>query len=284
MRHHDYLRPRSLDAALALLAAHPGALLIAGGTDLVLLLRDPRSRPPAVISLRSVPELKGRSCDGETRIGAGETIHDLLRDPELRRACPVLVQAAARLGSPQVRSVATVGGNLANASPCADTATPLLVHEAELILRSAAGVRRVPLDRFFVGPKATCLTGGEILEAVVLPPAAPGTHATFLKHGRVGMDLAVTSLCVRLDLEGTRCQRARVAAGSVAPTPVRLRAAERALEGQTITPAVIAAAVEAARDEVAPISDVRASADFRRHLVGVFLQRAVARLLEGVRS
>ncbi|MFQ5844440.1 MAG: FAD binding domain-containing protein, partial [Planctomycetota bacterium] len=184
-----------------------------------------------------------------------------------------------RLGSPQIRNVATVGGNLCRAAPGADLAPPLLVHEARVRLRGAAGSRDLPLEEFMLGPGETCLGPGEVLGAVLLDPPPAGARTVFLKKGRVRMDLSLVSVAVLLELEGKRCRRARVAAGSVAPTPLRLRRVEALLEGRPITPAVAAEARAAAAAEVAPITDVRATESYRRRIAGVFVERALSRLL-----
>jgi carbon-monoxide dehydrogenase medium subunit len=279
MKHYDYFRPTSLAEALALSAGTDAAAFVAGGTDLMVRIRDRRAAPGALISLRSIPELRGVSSGGETRIGAATTIGDIARDPSLAERYPVLVEAALRVGGPQIRNAGTVGGNLCNASPCADTALPLLVLEARLALASARGNREVRLEDFFRGPRATCLDPAEIVTHVVLPAQPPGARAVFLKKSRVMMDLAVASVCVLLEMDGDRCAKARVAAGSVAPTPVRLTEAESILEGKRLSDDVIAAAAAAAERAVSPITDVRSTADYRRHIVGVFTKRAIAALL-----
>jgi carbon-monoxide dehydrogenase medium subunit len=279
MTHCEYHRPRSLGEALDLKAAVPGARVVAGGTDLMVRLRSGELAPGALISLRSIPELAGVREDGAVSIGAATTFTDLIADPTVARGWPVLVEAAGRVGSRQIRNVGTVGGNLANASPCADSAPPLLVHEARVRLESVRGRRELPLHELFAGPGATALAADEILTAVILPPPVPGARAAFLKKGRVKMDLAVASVAVLLVMEGELCRKARISAGSVGPTPLRLPEAEAALEGATLTPERVAEAAGIARRGVAPITDVRSTADYRRQVIGVFVKRAVSRLL-----
>jgi CO/xanthine dehydrogenase FAD-binding subunit len=275
----EYHRPRSLKEALELKAAVPGARVIAGGTDLMVRLRGRELAAPALISLRSIPELAGIREDGGLRIGAATTFTDLVADPAVARGWPVLVEAAGRVGSRQIRNVGTVGGNLANASPCADSAPPLLVLEAGVRLERAGGSRELPLRDLFVGPGATAMSADEILTEVILPRPERGARAVFLKKGRVKMDLAVASVAVLLVMDGDLCRKARVAAGSVGPTPLRLPEVEAALEGATLTPERVAEAAGIARRGVAPISDVRSTADYRRQVIEVFVRRAIGQLL-----
>jgi CO/xanthine dehydrogenase FAD-binding subunit len=279
MRGYQYHRPGSLVEAFRLAGANPGARFIAGGTDLMVRIRQRLLQPHALISLRGVPELRGIQL-GElgVRVGAGTTISEILEHRALREAWPVLGQAARRMGSTQIRNAATLGGNLCNASPCADMAGPLLVLEATLRLQGARGTREVPIHGFFVGPGATCMRPGELLSDVLVPPRLPGERSLFVKKGRVRMDLALCSVTVRVQLEGSTCKLARLAAGSVGPVPLRLRAAEACLEGKALGEAAIEAAAEAAMREVTPISDVRASADYRRAIVGAYLRRALREL------
>ncbi len=275
----EYHRPHSLGEALELKAAVPGARVIAGGTDLMVRLRSRELAPPALISLRRIPDLAGvREEQGGARIGAATTFTDLLADPIVARDYPVLAQAAGRVGSRQIRNAGTVGGNLANASPCADSAPPLLALGARVRLERSGGSRELPLEDFFLGPGAAALEADEILTAVLLPPPEPGARAVFLKKGRVKMDLAVASVAVLLVVEGDTCRRARVTAGSVGPVPLRLREVEALLEGAVPTPERVAEAAEVAMRSVTPITDVRGAADYRRRIVGVFLKRALGSL------
>ena len=282
MTRYDYFRPSSLAEALRLKAEVGDARFIAGGTDLMVRIRGREVRPAALISLRNIGEIAGVTAGGGARIGAATTIADIARNAELCDLYPVLVQAARRVGGPAIRNAGTVGGNLCNASPCADTALPLLVLDARLEIESARGRREIPLAELFRGPRVTSLGADEVVTQVVLPAANPGARAVFLKRGRVMMDLSVASVAVLLELEGDTCAKARIAAGSVAPTPFRLGEAEKILTGRRLTADVVAQACEAAMRGVSPITDVRSTADYRRHLVGVFLRRAVFGLLGGV--
>jgi len=280
----DYHRPTTLDEAWTLAARTPGARFIAGGTDVMVRIREGKVRPPALISLRAIADLRRSDLGAPIVIGAGVRLADLAASRDLERALPVLVQAARRVGSVQIRNAATLGGNLCNASPCADTAPPLLALDARVELASAAGMREVSLSEFFVGPRASILQPGEILRAVVVDPIGPAVRGSFLKKGRVQMDIALASVAVVLELDGRRCVRARVAVGSLGPRPMRLPTVERVLGGASIDAGVLAAARAAAEAEVRPISDVRAGADYRRHLAGVLLERGVRTILDGAPS
>jgi len=284
MSRYAYHRPRSLEEAWRLKEAEPDARYVAGGTDLMVRIKDGTVHPRALISLRSIPELAGITVNGGLRIGAGTCIADIVAHSQVRADWPVLADACRALGSPQIRNVATIGGNLANASPCADTATPLLVLDARVELAGPRGRRTVPLTEFFRGPGETCRTPEEVVSAVFVerPPAVART--LFVKQGRVKMDLAVASVSVRLDLDGGRCRTVRVAAGSVAPTPVRLREVEAVLEGQAPSPGLFAEAQRLAASAVAPITDLRSTAEHRRTLVGVFVRRALEALTGGAPS
>jgi carbon-monoxide dehydrogenase medium subunit len=275
-----YHRPTTLREAWRLLAEQPGAALLAGGTDLLVQLRARELRPPAVVSLRAIPELAGVTAEpgGGLRLGAATPVAELLRHPTLPRRYPLLAQALRVMASPQIRNVATLGGNLCNASPCADTAPPLLAHEARVVLRSARGRRELPLTEFFRGPGETACRPGELLAAVRLPKPPAGARVLFHKQRRVHLDLALASLAVLLQLRGTTCRRARLAAGSVGPTPLRLLDVERLLEGRTLTAALAAEAGALAARSVSPITDVRSTAEWRRHIVEVRVRRALVEL------
>jgi carbon-monoxide dehydrogenase medium subunit len=275
-----YYKPLTLDDALELKSKLPESALIAGGTDLMVKIRNGEARPSELISLRSIPELRGIEENGVTRIGAMTTISELLEHPALGTRYPVLAEAAARHSGPQIRNVATVGGNLCNCSPCADTATPLLVLDARARLVSAEGSRELPLHELFRGPGETCLSQGEILSDILLDPPDENAVATFMKKGRVHMDLAVASCAVLLEIEGDTCRKARIAAGSVAPVALRLTKAEELLEGSTITREILEQVEEIAAQSVSPITDIRATEEYRRRIVGVYTRRAIERLTD----
>ena len=284
MKHFTYYKPRSLDEVWELKRKTPDALFIAGGTDVIVSIKNREIHPQALISLRSIPGLDSIDTGQVARIGALSTISDILHNPELKKDFPVLVEAARSLGSVQIRNVATIGGNLCNCSPCADMALPLLVMEAKVRLQTAQEKREIPIDEFFKGPGESCLASEEILTDILLEPPQKNTKTSFLKKGRVKMDLAVASVAVRLEMQGKKCRKARVAAGSVAPVPLRLLKVETALEGEALTQKHAAEAQRLAEDNVIPITDIRSTEEYRRQITGVLVKRAIERALEWSRA
>lgn len=286
MKRIDYHRPRSLAEALELRGGIEGARWVAGGTDLLVQIKGGAPAPAALISLRSLPELAGIDLAEGGRIGAGTTLAEILEHEGLRARYPVLVQAVERMACAQIRNTATIGGNLCNASPCADTAPPLLVLGARVRILGPSGERELhirerelPIEELFTGPGETALAAEEILAEIRLPPPAEGSRAVYRCRGRVGVDLSIASVAVLLELEGETCRRARIAAGAVAPTPLRLPEAEAVLAGSAVTAERAARAGEIASGAVAPISDVRAGLDYRRWITGVLLRRAIAEIM-----
>lgn len=283
MNRVDYYKPSTIDEAWKLKKRIPAARFIAGGTDVLVQMRKRVMAPPALISLRSIRELSGIDVARGTRIGAATTIAELLRHPLIATEYPILAEAAKRLGSMQVRNVATIGGNLANCSPCADTAVALLVLDARVRLRGPKKAREIPIKEFFLGPGKSCLASSEILTDIFLdPPSARASakpRVVFMKKGRVRMDLAIASLAVLFELDGDTCTKARIAAGSVAPVPLRLLEVEKLFEGRQITGETAKEARELAMKTVSPITDIRSTAEYRREIVGVYMQRAVETLM-----
>ncbi len=279
MRQFDYLRPKSLKEALQQKKTIAGAKFISGGTDLLVQIKNRELQPPALISLRSIPELASIEINGGARIGALATISDIIQHNELGLNYPVLLEAARRLGSVQIRNVATVGGNLCNCSPSADMALPLLVLEAKVRLRTAKARREIQISEFFKGPGKSCLSSDEILTDILLDPPHQKAKATFLKKGRVKMDLAIASLAVLLEMERGKCRKARIAAGSVAPVPLRLYKVEDLFEGAAISKDLVSKAQQLASEIVSPITDIRATEEYRRQIVGVYVRRGFEKIL-----
>ena len=275
---HGYYRPNTLDEAFSIAAENPGARYIAGGTDLLVQMRNGQPVPPTLISLRGLPELNGIEPTSRIRIGAGVPLSDVQVHPALTESFPALVASIASLGSPQIRNVATIGGNLANASPAADTAPPLLVYGASVELRDAQGAREVALKDFFLGPGQTSLRPDEILSAILVDRPAEGTRSVFLRKGRVTMDLPIASVAALGERAGATHTSIRLAAGSVAPVPLRLIRSEEVVEGTELGNGARTLAMETAHDEVSPITDQRATADYRRHLTSVLVGRALQTL------
>lgn len=279
-----YHRPRSLEEAICLKGECPEARFIAGGTDIMPRMRAGTERPRVLISLRNVEELRGIEVGEEIRIGAATTVSEILAHPDLAEACPVLVDAARPFACVQVRNVATVGGNLCNASPAADLAPPLLVLQVTASIQGPGGLRKVPLEELFLGPGRTCLAGEDVLVSVEFPRPGRRTGSSYRRMGRVGMDIALAGVAVFLEMNKRECRTARVAAGAVAPRPLRLEGAESILSGAVLDRDRIERAALFASREVSPITDVRAGGDYRGRLAGILLKRAVEDAVGGLRD
>lgn len=290
MRPFDYYAPQTLDEAVALLHQMPDARPVAGGTDIVVQMKEARTKfpyPQMIVSLDRIGELKGidfSEKDG-LRIGAATTMADIAASPLVRGRYQALAEGAGVVGSWQTMNMGTIGGNVCNAAPSADTAPPLLVFEAQAVIVGPAGRRTMPLNDFFRGPGLTALGSGELLAELRLPVPPEGTTSAYVRHTpRKQMDIAVVGVGVALTIAGGNISRARVALGAVAPTPIRTPKAEAALEGQPPSDATFARAAEAAAAASSPIADVRGSAEFRRHLVKVMTVRMLAKAAERARG
>jgi CO/xanthine dehydrogenase FAD-binding subunit len=273
----------SIDDACASLAAQPDALVLAGGTDLMVEVNRGVRTIDHVVVLDRIPELRGWSLEGDRAdvvcLGAGTTCADLA-EPNLASLVPALAQAARTVGSPQIRNVATLGGNLATASPAGDTLPVLTALDAEIELQSTGGARRLPMDEFVTGVKANALIPGELITAIRVP-VLDGPQE-FLKVGtRNAMVIAVTSLALVVDRPGCNV---RVALGSVAPVPLRAVEAEVLVserldfEGMTSPDSdLVDRFADLVADAAQPIDDHRSSAAYRRHAVRVLARRAILR-------
>ncbi len=257
---------------------------LAGGTDLLVSMKEKGFRPEVLVDLKGIAELKGIAPDGDRRlsIGATTTLHEVETSERVRKICPVLAETVGQIGSMQVRNRGTIGGNVGNGSPAADSARALLILDAEMEIASSSGKRAVPIESFFAGPGETAIRRGEILQRILVPSLKPGTRTASIKYGpRRAMDCAVASVAVALTFDPSGiCRAARIALGSVAPTPIRARQAEALLVGEEITQNRLEKAAEAAQSEVQPITDVRASAGYRIHMVEVLVRRAIQQALE----
>lgn len=276
-----YLAPRRLDEALQAMA-DGDATVLCGGTDLAPQTESGLRRYQSkLLNIRRIAGLGGIAAEGdEVCIGATTTISEIRRDSGLARIAPALAEAAEHFASEQIRNAASVGGNICNASPAGDMIPPLLVLGASVELAcwqdGAVQTRRVPLERFFVAPGKNVKRPEELLTAVVFARPASDFVARFRKSGpRPALEISTVSVAFGARVAGGRLSEVRVAMGSVAPTPLRARHVEAALEGQPLAAATIAAAVASTGDDVKPIDDVRASAWYRRHLVRVFLEEVL---------
>ncbi len=273
----EFITPASpAEAVRALRAAAGRAAYLAGGTDLLC----GREWPEVVVNVRGL--LDGLRLDGDDVVlGASATLGAIEDWPELDGRDGGLLGACLReFGSRHVRNMATLGGNLAHAVPSADLAPPLLALGARCEIAGADGTRTVPLEKFFTGPRQTVL-GGDLLTAVRFPAAPPGARGAFMKVCHNPGAIAHVNVAVLLVLDGKTVSAARIALGAVAPTPLRAREAESHLEGQPAEAQHLRRAAELAAAAAQPISDQRASAEYRRHLCGVLTRRALERCLKG---
>lgn len=268
--------PRDPGELWALLDQEPEAALYAGGTDLLVRLRQGMITAPALVCLERIDELRRIEDRPEKLVlGAAATHAELRAHPAVRRHVPVLVQALSVLGSPPIRHMGTIGGNLVTASPAGDTLSPFFVLGAEIEIRSREQTRRVPVSTFILGPGRVDLRPGEVVAAVHVPKPDRFNLHHFEKVGRrAALAVAVASLAAVLSVsdEG-EVQEARLAWGSVGPTVVVSPAAEQALQGGPLTQERLRAAADAAREAVSPIDDVRASAAYRREVSGNLVLR-----------
>ncbi len=283
MRKFDYYQPETLKEAWSLMEKIKGeARYVAGGTDIIVNIKDKKIQPDALISLKRIKELAGIHRNRELVFGSMTLLRDLERDPRIGREYPALARAAMVLATPQIRNVATVGGNLCNAAPSADCAPPLLVMEASLTLEGPGGRREVSIEDFFKAPGHTCMDTTEILTRIRIPSAQERNGTSFLKLGRVSTDIAVANAAAFITMEGKICSRCRIAVGAVAPVPLRLISVERMIEGEAISPELLDRAARMAEDEVTPITDVRSTAEYRRITSGVLVKRAIEEAMKAV--
>ncbi len=276
----DLVIPETLDEALSALAEANGAgatLPLAGGTNMIVDLRARRVTPERLVGLGKLDALRGIRIDGgRVRMGARTTMTDILQHPGLAEHAPSLVEQARVFGGQMVRNAATVAGNICSGSPAADVVPPLLALDAEVTLASASGTRVLPLGEFFLGYKQDARAPGELMTEIAwdLPPA--NSNNRFYKLAlRKGDAITVVGIAVALTVEAGACTRAHIALGAVAPVVKRATAAEAMLSGQSLTPELIDAAARQAVEDVDPIDDIRASAEYRRHCVHALTRRLV---------
>jgi len=279
MKPFTYKKVYSLQEAFEAVSASKGtSVFMAGGTDILVRIKEGKIKPQCVIDVKGIHEMDGLSLSGdEFYVGALTRIRTLETSPSVLEKVPLLAQAAAKLGSVQVRHRATLGGNLCNASPSADTAPALLVLEAKASIYGKTGAKIIDLDRFFLGPGETVLGEGEILTGLKIPLTRTQKGSIYYKLStRRAMDLAFVGVAVYLELdEDNRISKARIALGAVAPTPIRVVSAEKLLEGRALSLEAARESAELAAKSCKPISDVRASAEYRREMVRELCQQGL---------
>jgi len=288
----EYLEPESIEEALTILSQHPGkSKIIAGGTDLMLQMRNKAIRPEYVVDITRIPSLDDIAFDDQRglRLGALTTIRALETSVELQRKYPIISQAASQLGSVAIRNVATVGGNLCNALPSAETSQALVALSAQVRIIGPKGERTIPLEGFFTGVGKTLLQPREILLEILVPESPPHTSGIYIKHSPRGpIDLAIVNVTVLMTMEPDQkvCKDARIVLGAVSPTPLRARMAESVLKGKRVDGALIDRASQVASDEANPRKgSIRGSFEYKKEMVRILTGRAireVAGLREGV--
>lgn len=308
MEKFDYFKPKTFDEALSLFNQYgKKAMLIAGGTDVLVMIKKREISPTVLISLQGIPGLDQIEYDGTLRIGAMVTHRMIEKFNLIREKFSALSDAVQVLGSIQIRNVATIGGNICTAAPSADTATPLLVLGAQVKVKSLKGERTIHLDEFFKGPGETVLKEDEIVSELIIPKPLPYTGSAYWKHQRrLALDLPILGVSVLLSLnkdtlscsemlrssfpissifhaieqDGLVCKEVRIALGVAAPTPMRAMKAERLLRGQKINDELMDEVANTASEEAQPRDSIRGEAWYRREMIKVFVKRMAMKCIE----
>jgi len=307
----EYYKPGTIEEAMGIMGAEENARYIAGGTDVMVLVKNRKLSPASFISLRNVRELSFIDTSDGLTLGSGVTHSAIVRNAFIQRRYTALADATKRIGSEQVRNVATIGGNICNAAPSADTACPLLVLDAEVRISGKKGERTVPLNDFFLGPNRVALEHGEIVKAIAMPALAENSGSAYIKHSRrKAMELPMVGIAARLTLDATNqppdwkeelrnargdeelirkieagafvCRDVRIAMGVVSPTPMRARKAEDALVGKALSEALLDEVGVIAAAESQPRDSFRGEAWYRREMVEVLVKRAILIAVERI--
>lgn len=287
MKWFDYAAPGSLGEALQLLAGHPSAKPLAGGTDLIVQMRAGRHTPDVVVDLKKIPELNELSFDPGSglTLGAAVPCYRVYHDAAVRKAYPSLVALTSLIGGTQIQGRASVGGNLCNASPSADSIPLLIALGVECRIASAAGERRVAVEDFCVAPGRNVMNPGEILVSLHFPAPAARSGAAYLRFiPRNEMDIAVAGAGVSVQLQNGHISAARIALSAVAPTPLFVREAGDLLVGKAPTDENLRAAADLAKAAARPITDMRGTAEYRRHICAVLTRRALEAAIQEASS
>jgi carbon-monoxide dehydrogenase medium subunit len=278
----DYLEPETIEETLVMLNKYDKrSKIIAGGTDLILQIRQKAIKPEYVIDITRIPGLDYITFDDQKRLrlGALTTIRALETSVELQKRCPIISQAASQLGSVAIRNVATLGGNLCNALPSAETAQVLVALSAQLRIIGPGGERTLPLEEFFTGVGETVLKPNELLLEILVPKIAPQTSGMYIKHSARGaIDLAIVNIAVVMTMEPDKrvCKDVKIVLGAVAPTPLRAKKAENMLRGKKIDEGLIDHAAQVASDEARPrVGSIRGSFEYKKEMVRVLTGRGI---------
>jgi carbon-monoxide dehydrogenase medium subunit len=291
MQDFEYHSPESLSEACKLMKEYKGtAQILAGGTDLIPNMYNKKYAPAHIINLKRVSELDEISYDRKNGLTIGPLVklNDLIYSDIIRSNYPILRDVAKNMASHQIRNLATVGGNLCNAAPSADTAPILIALDSVAIITGPNDINHnLPLGQFFTGPGITVLKSGEILTGIKIPPIEPRTGMAYIKHStRQALEIAVVGVAglIRLESSNDKCSNARIVIAACAPTPLRVPAAEDLLIGKKPTEEALALAAKTASVAVKPITDVRACEAYRREMVRVQCKRMLEKALSATSS
>jgi CO/xanthine dehydrogenase FAD-binding subunit len=261
----DFMAPTSVSEVLDLLERYGSkAKIMAGGTDLLVLLKMERVAPQVIINVMKIPELDYIKEEGGLRIGATTRLNTIRDYCAKKRRYPALYEAISVMAKPQVWNMGTMAGNLCNASPAADTVPPLLVYNGRVKLLGRSGERTMGVEEFFKGVNRTALADGELLVEIQTEKISERAGSAFMKMARVGADISKVTCAVAVEREGNRCPACRIALGAVAPVPVRAKAAEDLIQGARVDEALLEKAGRQVAQEIKPIDDVRSTAEYRR--------------------
>tara|TARA_B100000676_G_scaffold94230_1_gene93978 strand:- start:7071 stop:7946 length:876 start_codon:yes stop_codon:yes gene_type:complete len=282
----DYENPSSVDDAVKILAESGGkAKAMAGGTDLIVQLRvkDPRVDANTVVNVKNIPELNelSYSASGGLTIGAAVPCHIIYNNEDVKKHYPALIDSASLIGGTQIQGRASLGGNLCNAAPSGDSIPNLIAHNAIAKIAGPNGTREIPVEEVCTGPRQTSIGDDELLISINFPSNGSGFGANYIRFiPRNEMDIAVAGAGVSVTIENGVFTSGRVALASVAPTPILVKEAEDALVGQPVGDAAIQKAADAAKNAAKPISDMRGTAEYRKHLCEVLTRRALNTAVE----
>jgi len=281
MNQFKYISPKTKEEVLEILKQEKSEVcLVAGCSNVLPYIKDKKLPAKLLLDISGIEELNYiKKSEGKLCIGAGTTIYNLVNSKIIREECNILYQAGEEFADPTIRNSATIGGNLADASPAADMAPPLLILDAVLEVESTDGKREVSLKSFFVGPRKTILHDDEMITSIKIKDDSINKNGCFIKLGlRQAMAISLATVALILEVEKDKVADVRIAMGSIAPTPLRLIKVEGFLKNKKINDELIEGAIEKVREEVKPIGDVRASAEYRRYISGILFKRAFKKL------
>lgn len=281
MNQFKYIFPKTKEEVLEILKQEKSEVcLVAGCSNVLPYIKDKKLPAKLLLDISGIEELNYiKKSEGKLCIGAATTISDLINSKIIREECNMLYQAAEQFADPTIRNSATIGGNLADASPAADMAPPLLVLDAVLEVESMDGKREISLKNFFVGPRKTVLHDDEMIINIKIKNNSINKNGTFIKLGlRQAMAISLATIALSLEMEKDKVTDVRIAMGSIAPIPLRLFNTEEFLKNKGINDGLIDKIMQKIREEVKPIGDVRASAEYRRYVSGILFRRAFNKL------